>query len=376
MKIYEDLLVLINEVSDELAQRVKEKRRDNWSKAFRLKGLVNSDTYQNEIDWNRKNGRPDKAEEMEKAREKANAEATEATQKSQRNDYLMDQRRERKAKERKKLEEFKEKLLNKKQTPQETQKAGSDHANAIIDQGLRNKLEKVFSHECLEEICALVEEFINELEDETVENAWKKRRENYNRTWDEYMKAKEGGNPEEINAAHKADYIAAMKLDRNERLRRSRNNRKDENRRDVERFRQKLLNKDPQTTKEYKRAAQDHDNAIIDQGLRAKLEKCLKVSESCMDDIMALIEAQCCPSYVDKDGATQFQLFNTGLTGRNLQQENKPQPKVAKVKNPNRVEGGKRGRQTRVENIKKEFANRSIFKALGYDPFNNGGENG
>ena len=248
MKIYEDLLVLINEVSDELAQRVKEKRRDNWSKAFRLKGLVNSDTYQNEIDWNRKNGRPDKAEEMEKAREKANAEAIEATQKSQRNDYLMDQRRERKAKERKKLEEFKEKLLNKKQTPQETQKAGSDHANAMIDQGLRNKLEKVFSHECLEEICALVEEFIN--------------------------------------------------------------------------------------------------------------------------------EAQCCPSYVDKDGATQFQLFNTGLTGRNLQQENKPQPKVAKVKNPNRVEGGKKGHQTRLENAKKEFANRSIFKALGYDPFNNGGENG
>lgn len=248
MKIYEDLIVLINEVSDELAQRVKEKRRDNWSKAFRLKGLVDSDTYQNEIDWNKKNGRPEKAEEMEKAREKAHADAVEATEKSRRNDYLMDQRRERKAKERKKLEEFKEKLLNRKQTPKETQKAGSDHDNAIIDQGLRNKLEKTFSHECFEEICALIECFIS--------------------------------------------------------------------------------------------------------------------------------EAQCCPSYIDNKGATQFQLFNTDLTGRNLQQENKTKSKVEKVKNPNRVEGGKKGRQTRLENAKKEFANRSIFKALGYNPFDNGGSNG
>ena len=86
-------------------------------------------------------------------------------------------------------------------------------------------------------------------------------------------------------------------------------------------------------------------------------------------------EAQDTPSYIDKDGATQFQLFSTDMTGRNLQQESKPQPKEPKVKNPNRVEGGKRGRQTRLENAKKEFANRSIFKALRYDPFN-GGENG
>lgn len=99
------------------------------------------------------------------------------------------------------------------------------------------------------------------------------------------------------------------------------------------------------------------------------------------EDLICLIEeliseVQSLPSYVNDRGATQFQLFPTDLTGRNLQQENKPQPKVVKEKNPNRVAGGKKGRVTRIENAKKEFANRSIFKALGYDPYNNGGDNG
>ena len=82
------------------------------------------------------------------------------------------------------------------------------------------------------------------------------------------------------------------------------------------------------------------------------------------------------PSYIDNDGATQFQLFRTDLTGKNLQQENKPQPKVKKPKNPNRVEGGKKARQTRIQNVRNEFANRSIFKALGYNPYEDGGTNG
>ena len=56
------------------------------------------------------------------------------------------------------LADFKEKLLNRKpQTPKQTQQAGSDHANAMIDQHLRNKLEKAFSNECFESLISLIE---------------------------------------------------------------------------------------------------------------------------------------------------------------------------------------------------------------------------
>ena len=58
----------------------------------------------------------------------------------------------------------------------------------------------------------------------------------------------------------------------------------------LEDFKEKLLNKKPQTPAEYKEAARAHARAQIDQGLRNKLEKALKVSEACFDDIMEMIE--------------------------------------------------------------------------------------
>ena len=74
------------------------------------------------------------------------------------------------------------------------------------------------------------------------------------------------------------------------------------------------------------------------------------------------------PSYIDKEGRTQLQLFPTSNTGKDFSQKT---PKVVKEKNPNRVEGGKKSVQTRAENKKKEFVSRPIFQAL-----NNPEENG
>lgn len=228
-----------------------------------------------------------------------------------------------------------------------------------------------------EEILSLLEEYINELDDETVDAVAEKRRINAAKAGQEYEQAMKDPSKsmEEVKALADKSNKADAKFSRNLKLYGSRLRRHEKALAD---FKERLMNKSPQTYKETHQAHQDHLNAMLNQGLRNKLEQ--KVTEACLEELISLVEgfiyeAQGCPSYVDKDGATQFQLFNTGLTGRNLQQENKLQPKVEKVKNSNRVEGGKKGHQTRLENAKKEFANRSIFKALRYDPFN-GGENG
>ena len=146
MNIYEDLISLleefINELDDETVNNSAEKRYDNEVKAI--------DKYLEAV---RKNNKNYDAEEVQKAREEGRT----AREKYQRNQELRNKRNKRRQKA---LDDFKERLLNRKQTPKETQKAGSDHDNAIIDQHLRNKLEKTFSNECFEEILSLVEGYL------------------------------------------------------------------------------------------------------------------------------------------------------------------------------------------------------------------------
>ena len=70
------------------------------------------------------------------------------------------------------------------------------------------------------------------------------------------------------------------------------------------------------------------------------------------------------PSYIDKEGRTQLQLFTTSDTGKDF---SKKAPKVIKEKNSNRVEGGKKAYQTRIANQEKAFYNRPILQALNFN---------
>lgn len=155
-KLFEELFDLleeyINELDDETVNTSAEKRRENEEKAI--------DKYLEAV---RKNNGNYDAEEVQQAREDGRV----AREKYQKNQVLRAKRDKRLEK---KLADFKERLLNKKpQTAKETQRAASDHANAMIDQHYRNKLEKVFSSECLEEITSLIRESLEEITKKNLE---------------------------------------------------------------------------------------------------------------------------------------------------------------------------------------------------------------
>ena len=82
---------------------------------------------------------------------------------------------------------------------------------------------------------------------------------------------------------------------------------------------------------------------------------------NCVEEILENSQ----PSYIDKDGYKQQQLFVTSVTGKDFSQE---PVKAIKEKDPKRVEGGKRSFETRKENKKREFVSRPIFQALNYNP--------
>jgi hypothetical protein len=146
--------------------------------------------------------------------------------------------------------------------------------------------------ELVNEIKSLVEEYISEVSDETIKKARAKRVSNVEKTRDKFFKVSNNGTPEEIEKAEKEWHEAGSKLMNIDKLRNLRNFRKDEERTALARFKEKLLNRKPQTVRETRKAKEEHDNALINQGLRNKLEKSLKVSESCLNDIMLLIEGE------------------------------------------------------------------------------------
>ena len=160
--------------------------------------------------------------------------------------------------------------------------------------------------ELFEELFDLLEEYINELDDETVKRTGEKRQAEYEKAikavnspeWElKAYKAVQDGDTEaakEVGSERKAAEanrdLRRKKLDRFKDLDAKRRSRKFQEKAAIERFREKLLNKEPQTPAEYKEAARAHASAQIDQGLRNKLEKALKVSNECLDDIMEMIE--------------------------------------------------------------------------------------
>ena len=133
-----------------------------------------------------------------------------------------------------------------------------------------------------EDLLNLIEEFINELDDETVNSSNDKRKENSEKARDKYSKlcTDDNASKEEVEAAKKEYDDAWKKLVRNNNL---------VNKRDIRRaeafakFKEKFLNKKPQTYKETQQAASDHDNAIIDQYYRNKLEKAFENSSECFE---------------------------------------------------------------------------------------------
>ena len=143
--------------------------------------------------------------------------------------------------------------------------------------------------ELFEEILSLVEEFINELDDETVKSAAEKRQQAVSKAQDEFLKTirDKSKSGEEVEAAALKGHIADEKLRRNKELTSKRDYRIQKK---VEEFKNKLLNKKPHTATETKQAESDHANALIDQHYRNKLEKVF--SNECFESLMFLIEGE------------------------------------------------------------------------------------
>lgn len=140
--LFEEILSLVEEficeLDDETVNAVAEKRRANAEKAEKEYRQAMRDSSKN-------------MEEVKALADKVNKADAKFTNNLKL--YGARQKRHEKA-----LADFKERLLNRKpQKASVTDRAGSDHANAIIDQHLRNKLEKAFSNECFEEIISLIE---------------------------------------------------------------------------------------------------------------------------------------------------------------------------------------------------------------------------
>ena len=142
-----------------------------------------------------------------------------------------------------------------------------------------------------EDLISLLEEFINELDDETVNNSAEKRKENEVKAIDKYLEAVRKNNKnyeaDEVKKAQEEGRVAREKYQRNQELRSQRQKRLEKK---FDEFKERLLNRKPQTPAETQKAGFEHDNALLNQHLRKKLEKSLVVSNECLDDIMEMIE--------------------------------------------------------------------------------------
>jgi hypothetical protein len=143
--------------------------------------------------------------------------------------------------------------------------------------------------ELFEEILSLVEEYINELDTETVQAAYDKRRQNTIDADNELAKALRDPDKseEELDVLRKKASEADKKFGKNLKLVGARNKRHEKA---VAAFKERLLNRKPQTAKETQKAASDHANAMIDQHYRSKLEKVF--SNECFESLISLIEGE------------------------------------------------------------------------------------
>jgi hypothetical protein len=138
--------------------------------------------------------------------------------------------------------------------------------------------------ELFEEILSLVEEYINELDLSTMQSSNDKRKENWENSLDDYLKASKEGDEDKKEEENLKSLKDRNKFYKNSELTKKRIAQK------VADFKEKLINKKPQTAKETQKAASDHANAMIDQHYRNKLEKVF--SNECFESLMLLIEGE------------------------------------------------------------------------------------
>ena len=152
------------------------------------------------------------------------------------------------------------------------------------------------SNGMFDEIVELMEEFINELSDETVEAAHEKRRQQLKDVMDAYSEDTKKGDIEGAQKAKEKSQEAQKKFERNTELMSKREDRKKKEKDKLEAFKEKLINT-PANAKASKKAHMEHVDAILTQYNRKKLEKLLakklgdnSVSESCFNDIINLMD--------------------------------------------------------------------------------------
>ena len=121
---------------------------------------------------------------------------------------------------------------------------------------------------------------INEFKEETIEDVGIKRQENYDKARSNVMKMLRTGSPREISKATAQSFAAAKKLDRYNELKRLRDIAKEKEQKEIEDFKKKYSDKEPQTIQQTKQAGEDHSNAQINQGLRNWLEKIYNKNEA------------------------------------------------------------------------------------------------
>ena len=148
-------------------------------------------------------------------------------------------------------------------------------------------MEIKMDEKLIEELVKIAEEYINELNDETVENAGKKRNEN----WAKARQELEANKTPENQAAHDK---ALKKLQGFSDLHLKRQNRKQKEAHALRDFRDKLEKSEPVATR---KADLEHLDAMLTQYNREKLEKLLAkklgesyISEACFYDILAIME--------------------------------------------------------------------------------------
>ena len=135
----------------------------------------------------------------------------------------------------------------------------------------------------VEELVKIAEEYINELNDETVEKVGKKRDENWAKARQDLST---NGTPENQAAYDKA----LKKLQGFSDLHLKRQNRKQKEAYALKNFRDKLEKSEPVASK---KADLEHLDAMLTQYNRKKLEKLLGescISEECFNDILMIME--------------------------------------------------------------------------------------
>ncbi len=140
----------------------------------------------------------------------------------------------------------------------------------------------------VKKLVKIAEEYINELDDETVDSSNDKRKKAVKDAMAKYLEAKKNNDAEGMHNAEQEEWAASKKLERNNELREKRDRRIAKK---VADFREKLINT-PANAKASKKAHIEHLDA---QYNRNKLEKSLKesfVSETCIKDILSLVEGE------------------------------------------------------------------------------------